>query len=272
MPTLIRLPRRAGTRLARFSGAQCCHRYLNERTEAFAEHLKSTLPAAFSTLALTCSGSEGNDLALRLARTATGWHGFVVTAAAHCGNNSTLSEISPSACRRRRRPAHGRTVPAPDARQYDGDIAGRFAADIEAAIGELNRDGFGFAGFIADSIFSSDGVHADPPGILEAAASIVRSAGGLYIADEVQPGFVRAGNSFWGFKRHGIEPDIVAMGKGMGNDFAMAGLAARPEPMAPRFAAFGYASTFGGNPVAAAMGLAVLDALRDQALQEALDA
>jgi len=243
-------------------------RYLNEPTEAYLERLKATLPAALSNLALTCSGSEANDLALRLARTATGRQGIIVTAAAYHGNTSAVSEISPSAFKQGRPPAHVRIVPAPDARHYGTDLAGGFAASVWQAIGELDEAGFGCAAFIADSIFSSDGVHADPPGFLQAAAAVVRSAGALYIADEVQPGFARTGDAFWGFERHGIAPDIVTMGKPMGNGFPMAGLAARPEVMAPYFAEFGYLNTFGGNPVAAAAGLAVLDVLREQGLQQ----
>lgn len=243
-------------------------RYLNEPTEAFAERLKATLPEELRTLALTCSGSEANDLALRLARTATGRRGFVVTEAAYHGNTTAVSEISPSAFRRGRPPAHVRIVPAPDVRHYGADIAGGFAASVEAAIGALNEAGFGLTAFIADSIFSSDGVHADPPGFLQATAEVVRAAGGLYIADEVQPGFARTGDAFWGFERHGLRPDIVTMGKPMGNGFPMAGLAARPEVTAPYFAEFGYFNTFGGNPVAAAVGLAVLDVLRGQKLRQ----
>lgn len=243
-------------------------RYLNETTEAYAERLKSTLPEALSTLALTCSGSEANDLALRLARTATGRQGIVVTAAAYHGNTAAVSEISPSAFKRGQPPAHVRMVPAPDARHYGADLADGFAAAVARAIDELDEAGFGCAAFIADSIFSSDGVHADPPGFLAAAEDVVRTAGALYIADEVQPGFARTGDAFWGFQRHGITPDIVTMGKPMGNGFPVAGLAARPEVMAPYFAEFGYFNTFGGNPVAAAAGLAVLDVIEDQALQE----
>jgi 4-aminobutyrate aminotransferase-like enzyme len=243
-------------------------RYLNEPTEAYVERLKATLPTALSNLALTCSGSEANDLALRLARTATGRQGVIVTAASYHGNTSAVSEISPSAFKQGRPPAHVRIVPAPDARHYGTDLAGGFAASVWQAIGELDEAGFGCAAFIADSIFSSDGVHADPPGFLQAAAAVVRSAGALYIADEVQPGFARTGDAFWGFERHGIAPDIVTMGKPMGNGFPMAGLAARPEVMAPYFAEFGYFNTFGGNPVAAAAGLAVLDVLREQGLQQ----
>ncbi|MEZ5863252.1 MAG: aspartate aminotransferase family protein [Geminicoccaceae bacterium] len=243
-------------------------RYLNEPTETYVERLKATLPPELSTVALTCSGSEANDLALRLARKATGRQGVVVTAAAYHGNTAAVSEISPSAFRQGGPPAHIRMVPAPDARHYGADLAGGFAADIERAIGELDAAGFGCAAFIADSIFSSDGVHADPADFLRAAAAVVRTAGGLYIADEVQPGFARTGDAFWGFARHGITPDIVTMGKPMGNGFPVAGLAARPEVMAPYFAEFGYFNTFGGNPVAAAAGLAVLDVIADQALQQ----
>ena len=121
---------------------------------------------------------------------------------------------------------------------------------------------------MADSIFSSDGVFADPPGFLKPAIEAVRRHGGLFIADEVQPGFGRTGAGMWGFERHGVVPDIVTMGKPMGNGFPMGGVATRPDLLDRFTAEVKYFNTFGGNPVAAAAGLAVLDVIRDEGLME----
>jgi 4-aminobutyrate aminotransferase-like enzyme len=244
------------------------NRYLSEITEHYVERLKALLPPSLTNLALTCSGSEANDLALRLARHATGKTGVIVTSAAYHGNTAAVIEISPSAFKRTRLPAHVRVVHPPDAAHYGADIALGFAAAVEAAIASLDEAGCGVAAFVCDSVFSSDGVHAEPRGFLGPAVAAVRRGGGLYLADEVQPGFARTGEAFWGFDRHGLEPDMVTMGKPMGNGFPMAGLATRPDLLAPYFADFGYFNTFGGTPVAAAAGLAVLDVIADEALQE----
>jgi 4-aminobutyrate aminotransferase-like enzyme len=124
-----------------------------------------------------------------------------------------------------------------------------------------------FAGFVADSIFSSDGVFPGEAGFIAEAIADVRDAGGVYIADEVQPGFARTGEKMWGFDRHGVVPDIVVMGKPMGNGFPVGGAAVKPDLLTEFGSRAGYFNTFGGNPVAAAAGLAVLDVLKDEGLQ-----
>jgi 4-aminobutyrate aminotransferase-like enzyme len=121
---------------------------------------------------------------------------------------------------------------------------------------------------IVDTIFSSDGVYPDPEGFLAPAAAAIRAQGGLFLADEVQPGFGRTGGQFWGFQRHGVVPDMVSMGKPMGNGYPLAGLVLRPEVIAEFGAKARYFNTFGGNAVAAAVGLAVLDVIRDEGLQQ----
>jgi 4-aminobutyrate aminotransferase-like enzyme len=243
-------------------------RYLNERTEAYAERLKGLLPASLDKLAFTCSGSEANDLALRLARHATGKRGIIVTSAAYHGNTAAVIEVSPAAWKRGRPPGFLRLVPPPGPEHYSADVAGGFAGAVAEAAAGLEAAGHGVAALIADSIFSSDGVYADPPGLLATAAAAIRAAGALWIADEVQPGFARTGDAFWGFARHGLVPDIVTMGKPMGNGFPLAGLATRGDILAPYFADFGYFNTFGGNPVAAAAGMAVLEAIASEGLQD----
>ena len=243
-------------------------RYLNETVERYAEALKATLHEGPWNLVLSCSGSEANDLAMRVAETVTGRRGYVVTENAYHGNTRSVTEISPASCRQGAPPAHVVTIPAPGRRAYGDDIAGGFAHALGSATALLERGGFGVAALICDSIFSSDGVHPDPPGFLASAIDHVHACGGLYIADEVQPGFGRTGSGFWGYERHGVKPDMVTMGKPMGNGYPMAGLAARPDHLEAFSADVGYFNTFGGSPVAAAAGLAVLEVIETEQLQE----
>ena len=143
---------------------------------------------------------------------------------------------------------------------------------MQAAIDDLAAHGLKPAALLVDTVFSSDGVWTHPAGFLAPAVAAVRAAGGLFIADEVQPGFGRTGEQFWGFARHGatgapLVPDLVTMGKPMGNGHPVAAMAVRPEVLAPFAARCRYFNTFGGNPVAMAAALAVLDVIADEGLQ-----
>ncbi len=241
-------------------------RYLVEIVDRYLEALKARLPGALSNIALTCTGSEANDLALRIARAATGGTGVVVTETAYHGNTLAVTEISPASYKRGQPPGHVRAVPPPGPEAYGADIAGGFARAVAAAFADLAAAGHAPSAFVADPIFSSDGVFADPPGFLGAAVEAARTAGALFVADEVQPGFARTGETFWGFARHGIAPDIVTMGKPMGNGIPLGGLATRPDLLGRFTEDVGYFNTFGGNPVSAAAGFAVLEAIEADGL------
>ncbi|SON57974.1 4-aminobutyrate aminotransferase GabT [Hartmannibacter diazotrophicus] len=241
-------------------------RYLFDISHDYAEKLLATYPAALSNLVLVCTGSEANDLALRIARKASGGTGFVVTETAYHGNTAAVTEVSPSSYKTGAPPAHVRTVPAPDPAIYGMDIVGGFAAAVEEAIAAMKADGIEPAGLLVDTIFSSDGVYADPPGFLAPAVEVMRRSGGVYIADEVQPGFARTGAGMWGFARHGVEPDIVTMGKPMGNGYPIAGLVTRPELLSAFCDDFGYFNTFAASPVATAAAMAVLEAIEEDGL------
>lgn len=243
-------------------------RYLHRTTEDYLERLKSTLPEHLNNVALACSGSEANDLALRVAQRISGGTGIIVTETAYHGNTRAVTEISPSAYKQGRIPDHVCLIPAPGADSFGEEIATGFARAVRSAIATLEERGHRFSALICDSIFSSDGVFADPPGFLQEAVEIVHQAGGLYIADEVQPGFARTGESFWGFGRHQVTPDLVTMGKPMGNGFPMAGLVAPAEFFNAFCQDVGYFNTFGGTPVAAAAGLAVLKVIEEEHLQQ----
>lgn len=247
-------------------------RYLVDVVTTYAERLLATFPADLSNVTFSCTGSEANDLALRIARLATGRQGIIVTAGAYHGNTTAVTEVSPSTYKTGRWPAYVRTVPAPDPRQYGPDLAAGFAAAVEAEIAALAAEGIGTAALLVDTIFSSDGIFADPMGFLAPAVAAVRRAGGLFIADEVQPGFGRTGAGLWGFTRHGVTPDIVTLGKPMGNGIPMAGLVTRPDLLRLLTEHYGYFNTFGGNPVAAATGLAVLEVIaQDRLIENARD-
>lgn len=242
-------------------------RYLNRVVEAYTEKLLSKFPQSLSNVVLTCTGSESNDLAMRIARIATGAEGFIVTEAAYHGNTALVTEISPSSLRKRKPAPFVCIIPAPTARG-GMSVEESFKASVEQAIAELNARGIGLAALIIDTIFSSDGIFADPAGFLKGATDAVHRAGGLLIADEVQPGFGRTGGGLWGFERHGVTPDIVTMGKPMGNGFPMGGVVTRPEFLKRFCEETGYFNTFGGNPVAAAAGHAVLQVIEDEDLVE----
>ena len=252
--------------IARQAGRLNTHtRYLHETVLDYAEALLATLPPALGHVMFTCTGSEANDLALRIARAETGGEGIVVTSLAYHGVTAALAELSPSLGEGVPLGRHVATVAPPDAYRGGLDMAARFAADIAAAFAGLARHGIRPCALLVDTMFTSDGVFPDPLGFLAAAAEAAQAAGALFIADEVQPGFGRTG-TMWGFQRHGVEPDIVTMGKPMGNGHPVAGLAIRPALLERFGGRVRYFNTFGGNPVSAAAGLAVLQVLRDEGL------
>ena len=242
-------------------------RYLHEGVLDYAERLLATMPAALAHAVFTCTGSEANDLAMRIARAHTGASGLIVTRFAYHGVTASIAEASPSLGSFVQLGAAVRTVPAPDSYRVAPDAIGAaFATGVRDAIADLKAHGLRPAALMVDTVFSSDGIFTDPPGFLAEAVDAIRAAGGVFIADEVQAGLGRVGEAMWGFQRHGVLPDIVTMGKPLGAGHPLAGLAVRPEVLA----AFGrecrYFNTFGGNPVAMAAGSAVLDVIEREDL------
>jgi len=254
--------------IARQAGTLNTHtRYASDLILDYAERLLATYPAELGHVMFTCTGSEAVDLALRIARFQTGGEGVIITANAYHGVTTATAEISPSLG-----PAVplGRsiwTVPAP-VPAGTADAGQAFAAHVRAAIADMSRHGVKLAAFIADSLFSSDGIWPGPAGFLRPVVDAVHEAGGLYIADEVQPGFGRTGDAMWGFQRHGIVPDLAVMGKPMGNGMPIAGVAARPEVVEDFGNKIRYFNTFGGNSVCIAAAAAVLDVIEAEGLQE----
>ena len=247
-------------------------RYANGLLLDYAERLLATFPAEIGHVMFTCTGSEAVDLALRIARFRTGGEGTIITANAYHGVTTAAAEISPSLGPAVPLGRSVRTVappPSEPAATAAAEQAGQaFATRVSDAIADLRRHGVKLAAFIADSLFSSDGILPDPAGFLRPVVDVVHDAGGLYIADEVQPGFARTGDAMWGFQRHGIVPDLVVMGKPMGNGMPIAGVASRPEVIEEFGQKIRYFNTFGGNSVCVAAAAAVLDVIQAEGLQE----
>ncbi len=249
-------------------------RYLHDNLVAYAERLTSLLPEPLRVCYFVCSGSEANELALRLAWSYTGRKDLIVLDAAYHGNTSTLVEISPykhNGPGGKGPPPYVYTAPLPDPyrgrwKGYSPDTGARYAREVQALI--ETTGGPGPAAFIAESLPGCGGQIVFPDGYLSAAYGFVRAAGGVCIADEVQVGFGRVGSHFWGFELQGVTPDIVTMGKPIGNGHPLAAVVTTPE-IARAFAnGMEYFNTFGGNPVSCAVGLAVLDVIQEEALQE----
>jgi 4-aminobutyrate aminotransferase-like enzyme len=242
-------------------------RYLSEGILDYAERLLDCFPPELRSVIFTCSGSEATDLAYRLARSATGGTGFVVTSFAYHGGTVAIAELSPSLGSRVGVAPTTRCVPAPDPyRASDEDPATRFASDVRAAIADLTAHGIRPAALLVDSIFASDGIFPDPVGVLAPAADAIREAGGVFIADEVQAGFGRTGHGMWGFGRHDVTPDIVTLGKAMGGGHPIAGVVAKPDILSEFGERSRYFNTCGGTPVSCRVGMAVLDVIERDAL------
>ena len=246
-------------------------RYYHDGVLDYIERLTGTLGHGISQAIMVCTGSEANDIALRMAHAVTGKTGMIATDNTYHGNTTAVSQLST-----RKPPIGGyapniRLVPSPETlRPVGGTVEGQanaFAAHVTRAIAELEDAGFGFAGMLFCPVFANEGLPTLPGGFLAPTITAIRHAGGVVIADEVQPGFGRTGSHFWGHDLMGIAPDIVTVGKPMANGHPVAAVLARPDVMAAFRDAFSYFNTFGGNPVSAAACMAVMDVIEDEGLQ-----
>ncbi len=246
-------------------------RYLHEGILDYVERLTATFDDSLDTAILTCTGSEANDVALRMAQAVTGRTGVIATDHTYHGNTTAVSQLST------RMPpvggfgGHVRHVPAPDSYRPLGGAPGEafaeaFAAEVEKAIASLQESPHGFSALIICPYFANEGFPELPSGFLDKAIAAVRKAGGLVIADEVQPGFGRLGTHMWGHQRAGFVPDVVTLGKPMGNGHPIGGVVANADTLNAFRKAFRYFNTFGGNPVSCAAASAVLDVIEDEGL------
>lgn len=250
----------------------CTHtRYIQEGILRYAQDLLSTFGGRVGAghAMFTCTGSEANDLAVRIAKHHTGKRGIIVTSEAYHGNSDLTASFSPSLGEYSPLGAWVRRVPAPDSYRLSAESMGCWLADqVAAQIEDLERHGDGLAAFVVDSLFSSDGIFSHPTDLLAPVAEVVRQASGVFLADEVQCGFARTGEKLWGYQRHSVDPDIVSLGKPMGNGFPIAGIAVAPEIIEEFGRDTRYFNTFGGNTVAIAAAQATLDVIRDENLLE----
>jgi 4-aminobutyrate aminotransferase-like enzyme/Ser/Thr protein kinase RdoA (MazF antagonist) len=232
-------------------------RYLYEPLVALAERLVATMPAetGLDAVMLVNSGSEANDLAWRLATTATGHAGAIVTEFAYHGVTTAIADFSPEEWPQGFRPEHLETITP-------------FGAGTAEAVEGLDARGHGLAATYLDCGFTSDGIWTPPADEVRAIASATREAGGVLVADEVQAGHGRSGEHLWSFAQYGIAPDVVTLGKPMGNGYPVAAVIARQELFDRLKKQTEVFSTFGGNPVAASAALAVLDVIDDECLIE----
>ncbi len=251
-------------------------RYLHDNLAEYAEKLTATLPSKLSVCYFTNSGSEANDLAIRMSRHFTKQQYVIVLDHAYHGTSTTAIEMSPYKFDGKggfeKKPYIHKAINPDLYRGYygyeDADAGKKYAADVHRIITSLKNENKSPAAFICETLLGVGGQIPLPDGYLKEAYKYVRAAGAVCIADEVQVGFGRVGEAFWGFELQGVVPDIVVMGKPIGNGHPLAAVVVTEEIADAFNNGMEYFNTFGGNPVSMATGLAVLEVIRDEALQQ----
>ncbi|MBT8378627.1 MAG: aminotransferase class III-fold pyridoxal phosphate-dependent enzyme [Ignavibacteria bacterium] len=251
-------------------------RYLHENIIEYAKQLNATMPDPLNVCYFVNSGSEANELAIRLANTYTQQKDFIVIDNAYHGNTSSVINLSPykfDGPGGPGNPPHIHKVTMPDVyrgsfKSDDTNAAKKYASDVEQAINKINQNRKGLSAFIFESILGCGGQIVFPSGYLKESFRFVKEVGGLCIADEVQVGFGRVGTHFWGFETQDVIPDIVTLGKPIGNGHPLAAVVTTKEIADAFDNGMEYFNTFGGNPVSCAIGLAVLDVMNEENLQK----
>lgn len=251
-------------------------RYLHSNIVEYARRLTDTLPGSLSVCYFVNSGSEANELALRLARAHTGRRDVIVVDHAYHGNTTTMVQMSPYKCEGpggEGRPDWVHKVPIPDPyrgihRKSGTESGTAYARHLNLLCAELENRGHGPALFMCEPILGCGGQVVPPAGYLKEAFAHVRAVGGVCAVDEVQTGMGRVGTHWWSFQAQDAVPDIVTMGKPMGNGHPLGAVVTTPEIAASFANGMEYFSSFGGNPVSAAVGLAVLDVIEEEQLRE----
>ena len=251
-------------------------RYLHDAVIDLSEHLTATLPTGLDVCFYVNSGSEANDIAWQMAKAVTDNTGLLVLDEAYHGISEATFAMSTSEYDPAKRPGYVETLESPDSyrgrlRGYGAEIGNGYAQGCDQALATLARRGHQPAALIIDSGTSSSGILDLPVGYLPAIVKKVQAAGGLFIADEVQVGLGRSGSHFWGFEALGAKPDIVTIGKPIGNGHPIGIVVTSREILAKFNSCVPFFSTFGGNPVSAAAGLEVLKVIARQNLQQNAD-
>ena len=245
-------------------------RYLHENVVEYAERLLATFDRPLDVASFVCTGTEANELALRIARNCSMNRGVIVTNFSYHGNSTALAEMTTALPAPEALAPYIRSIAIPDTLSVGPGDGARQDIDpldrLRAAIESLQREGHGVAAILFDTIFSTEGLLSVPANFVRDAAALVRAAGGFVIADEVQPGLGRTGEAMWGYKAHGIVPDFVTMGKPMGNGHPVGCMVTRSDLLNHFTSKALYFNTFGGNPVSCAAGMAVLDVIEQEQL------
>lgn len=245
-------------------------RYLDEHVLDFAEELLGLHHDQIDNVIFACSGTEANEIAMRMARMATGGRGFICTDAAYHGNSQLVGSLTRAPLRGR---ADVHAIPFPQHYRAlheglsDLELGEAYLSEVQAAIDDFAAEGVPLAGMLMCSILANEGLPTMPSGFLQRASEMVRAAGGVVIMDEVQAGYCRSGR-WWGYELMGVVPDIVTMGKPMGNGVPLAACAARSDLVEVFRARTRYFNTFAGSPLQAAAGLAVLEEIQSCELLE----
>lgn len=256
--------------LCRQAGQLNVHnRYLHTTILDYTERLSATLDDSLAMAIFTCTGSESNEVALRMARGHTGGQGIICSNFSYHGNTTAVWELATAFFEDGASPGdYVLSVPFPDPYRAGPGSADETVAAVEAAIEQFQKTGTGFAGLLLCPLFSSEGLPNVAPAYMQTIVNYVHAAGGLFIADEVQAGLGRCGETMWGHQLYGVVPDIVTLGKPMGNGHPVGGVIARTDLVNEFRAASMYFNTFAGNPVSCAVGMAVLDVLEQEKLME----
>ncbi|MCZ6887033.1 MAG: aminotransferase class III-fold pyridoxal phosphate-dependent enzyme, partial [Gammaproteobacteria bacterium] len=247
-------------------------RYLHEGILDYAERLLSVHDDSLTSAVFACSGTEANEVALRMAREATGGRGIICTDSAYHGNSAEVGKLTRAAQSNRADPEI-RSIPFPQLYRplRDGlsglELTELYLAEVSAQIEDFAANDIPFAGMLVCPLLANEGLPDIPEAFMARAADIVRAAGGLFITDEVQSGFCRTG-SWWGYEVMGFVPDIVTMGKPMGNGLPLAGVVARKELVDNYRKQARYFNTFASSPLQAAVGMAVLEVIESEGLRE----
>lgn len=251
-------------------------RYLHEGILDYLDRLTGTFADGLDTGILACTGSEANDIALRMAQAVTGNTGIIATDHTYHGNTLAVAQLSKTNPPPGGAPANVKFVPAPDSYRPLGGTAGlphakAFADVVAEQISHLKQSKYGFAALIICPFFANEGMPELPAGWLDATIKAVWEAGGIVIADEVQPGFGRTGQHMWGHQRIGFVPDIVTLGKPMGNGHPVSAVITGDSTLSAFRNSFRYFNTFGGNPVSCAAAAATLDVIEQDKLMSNAD-
>jgi len=244
-------------------------RYLHANVVEYLERLVDLHASPIESVILACSGTEATEMAIRMAQGATGQQGIICTNATYHGNSALVSRLTRLPVGTDRDGV--RSISAPQTYRplkagcTDGELLQLHLDELAATIASLQQDGYGFAGIMLCSILANEGLPNPPAAWFEQALRLVREAGGLVIADEVQAGFARSG-SWWGYEANSFEPDIVCMGKPMANGMPLSGVAASNDMISAFRAKHRYFNTFAASPLQAAAGMAVIQEITDREL------